>query len=202
MAFLGIESCLIIESGSDPRESFIAPRLTLCLLKLSPSRTRASPLCPTRSSFDNRHAAHRDLGGAAGGRRARSGDGSQVHAVRETGPHSSSGGTRGKAAGWNDPPLRGGGAKGGKGGGPIKDAASRLKKLRSTEVLKLKTDGPNGKPICHFFQRGHCVKGDSCPYPHICYRATSQGSLSSTAAAARHRRCCDRHRCPCHNARV
>ncbi len=81
----------------------------------------------------------------------------------------------GRAAGWNDPPLRGGGDKGGKGGGQLKDAAARLKKVKSTEVLKLKTDGPNGKPICHFFQRGHCMKGDSCPYPHICYRCHKPG---------------------------
>ncbi len=80
----------------------------------------------------------------------------------------------GKAHGWNDPPLRGGNPKGGKGAGGA-NAAARLRKLRQTEVLKSRTDGPNGKPICHFYQRGNCVKGSDCPYPHICLRCHKLG---------------------------
>ncbi len=80
----------------------------------------------------------------------------------------------GKAHGWNDPPLRGGNPKGGKGAG-ADNAANRLRKLRQTEVLKSRTDGPNGKPICHFYQRGNCAKGSDCPYPHICLRCHKPG---------------------------
>ena len=51
----------------------------------------------------------------------------------------------------------------------------RLKDIRAKEVLRLKTDGPNGKPICHFYQRGRCLKASECAYPHICLRCHKPG---------------------------
>ncbi len=104
----------------------------------------------------------------------------QLAALQERGPKQGKGKREadrdwGKAHGWDEPPLQARPGKGGKGASGSDSAAARLKKFKATEVLKLKTDGPNGKPICHFFQRGRCVKGDSCPYPHICWRCHKPG---------------------------
>ena len=44
-----------------------------------------------------------------------------------------------------------------------------LSNLKATQHLNFRTEGPNGKQICHFFQRGACTR-PNCKFAHACWR--------------------------------
>ncbi len=69
-----------------------------------------------------------------------------------------------------------GGGKGNntnKGGGG--DGSAKLRQLKNIEKLRTKTDGPEGKQICFFFQVGNCRNGSNCKFPHVCLRCHKPG---------------------------
>ena len=52
--------------------------------------------------------------------------------------------------------------------------ASALTELKKKESLRFRTEGPNGKMICQFFQRNACTRGN-CKFVHICWRCHKPG---------------------------
>ena len=69
--------------------------------------------------------------------------------------------------------------------GPAGGSANQeLLRYKETEQLKYKTEGPNSKPLCQFFQRNACTRGN-CRFVHICWRChkLGHGIVDCTAPA-------------------
>ena len=54
------------------------------------------------------------------------------------------------------------------------DAFGRLKQLQATERFKYKLDGPSGKTVCTFWNRGACTR-KNCKFSHVCLRCHKAG---------------------------
>ena len=53
-------------------------------------------------------------------------------------------------------------------------APQELLRFKETEQLKFKSEGPNPKPLCTFFQRNACPRGN-CRFVHVCWRCPKPG---------------------------
>ena len=49
-----------------------------------------------------------------------------------------------------------------------------LNRYKETEQLKFRTEGPNAKQLCQFFQRNGCTR-TNCRFVHICWRCHKKG---------------------------
>ena len=53
-------------------------------------------------------------------------------------------------------------------------AIQELTRFKKTEQLKFKTEGPNPKALCTFFQRNACTR-NNCRFAHLCWRCHKPG---------------------------